>query len=114
MPVATKRRIRRFAGPPTGGAPASCDANSSVVPDYNARPVGHIVITKPGTTARQPNGSVTVTVSEATSVVGITTSVNTIDKVVKATSSGAAFRVRLGSKKGIAGEFDTFKVRRLN
>ena len=64
---------------------ARCDANSGVVPDYNSTPVGHIVISEPGATARQPNGSVTVTVSEATSVVGITTSVYTIDKVVKTT-----------------------------
>ncbi len=93
---------------------ARCDANSGAVPDYNSTPVGHIVITEPGTTVRQPNGNVTITVSEATGVVGIATSTYTIDKVVKTTSSGAVFHVQRGSKKGIAGEFDTFKVRRLS
>ena len=58
------------------------------MPDYNSTPVGHIVITEPGTTTRLPNRNVTVTVSEATGVVGIATSTYTIDKVIKATSSG--------------------------
>ena len=55
-----------------------------------------------------------MTVSESTGHVGITTSVYTIRSVVKTTASGAIFQVQRGSKKGMAEEFGTFKIRRLN
>lgn len=92
---------------------ARCDANTGIVPDYNSTPVGHIVITEPGTAARQADGAVTITVSESTARVGIVTSVYTIRNVVKTTASGAIFSVQRGSKKGMPEEFDTFKARRL-
>ncbi len=93
---------------------ALCDQNSGIVRDYNDTPVGHIVITEPGTARRQADGTVTITVSESTGHVGITTSVYTIKSLVKTTPSGAIFQVQRGSKKGMAEEFGAFKIRRLN
>jgi hypothetical protein len=91
-----------------------CDANSGVIRDYNDSPVGHVVISEPGSARKRADGLIELTVAESTGHVGITTSTYTILSLVKLTPSGGIFKVQRGSKKGMAEEFATFKIRRLS
>jgi hypothetical protein len=115
LPGTTLNSLADFSPPESGSLiMAICDPSTGVIRDHGDTPVGHVVITQPGTAIKRGDGAIEVTVAESTGHVGVTTSTYAVLSETKLKAAGTIFRVQRGSKKGRPEEFESFKIRRLD